>query len=86
MIIKNYFNSQNSNNLYYSFEPTSLLSAQQISHIQWQKNTAKPLNLGLEQRPLWIKFKIKNTRSYNTEQILSLNNPLINDVQVYQLH
>ena len=86
VIIKHDFNSQNINNLYYSFEPTSLLSAQQSSHIQWQKNTAKPLNLGLEQRPVWIKFKIKSTLSYNTEQILSLNNPLLNDVQVYQLH
>jgi len=86
VIIKYDFNSQNINNLHYSFEPTSLLDAQQSGHIQWLKNTGKPLNLGLEQRSVWIKFKIKNTLSYNTEQLLSLNNPLLNDVQVYQLH
>ncbi|MBH0043722.1 sensor domain-containing diguanylate cyclase [Pseudoalteromonas sp. SWXJZ10B] len=86
VIIKHDFNSQDINNLHYSFEPTSLLDAQQSSHIQWQKNTGKPLNLGLEQRSVWMKFKIKNTLSYDTEQLLSLNNPLLNDVQVYQLH
>jgi len=86
VIIQHDFNSQNISNLYYSFEPTSLLNAQQSNGIDWQKNTDEPLNLGLEQRPVWIKFRIKNTLSYNTEQLLSLNNPLLNDVQVYQLH
>ncbi|HDZ33220.1 MAG TPA: diguanylate cyclase [Pseudoalteromonas sp.] len=86
VIIKHDFNSQNINNLYYSFEPTSLLHAQQSSKVDWQKTLGKPLNLGLEQRSVWVKFKIKNTLSYNTEQLLSLNNPLLNDVQVYQLH
>ena len=86
VVIKDDFKSQNINNLYYSFKPTSLLNAQRSSDIKWQKNIGKPLNLGFEQRPVWIKFKIKNTLNYSTNQLLSLDNPLLNDVQVHQLH
>ena len=58
VIIKHDFNSQNINNLYYSFEATSLLHAQQSSKVDWQKTLGKPLNLGLEQRSVWVKFKM----------------------------
>lgn len=86
VIIKHDFESQDIDSLYYSFKPTSISNATQSNYENWQKITNKPLNLGLEQRPVWLVFKIKNTLNHNTEQLLSINNPLLKDVQVYQLH
>ncbi|GAA61003.1 GGDEF domain protein [Pseudoalteromonas sp. BSi20652] len=85
VIIQHGFKYQDINELHYSFEPTSLLSAQQSNQELWHKKLNKPLNLGLEQRPVWLVFKIKNTLNYNTENLLLLNNPLLNDVQVFHL-
>ena len=41
-----------------------------------------PLNLGLESRPVWIQFKIKNQLSQPLMPLLSLDNPLLNDVSL----
>ena len=84
--IKHDFESQNIDSLYYSFEPNSISDATQSNYKNWQKTSNKPLNLGLEQRPVWLTFKVKNILNHNTEQLLSINNPLLSDVQVYQLH
>ncbi|WP_339684193.1 diguanylate cyclase [uncultured Pseudoalteromonas sp.] len=79
------FTSEKINSIYYSFAPTSITTAQQSDLKQWQTLTNKPLNLGVEQRPVWIQFTIKNTLNTRVTPILSIDNPLLNEVQVYHL-
>ncbi|WP_338411347.1 7TMR-DISMED2 domain-containing protein, partial [Pseudoalteromonas nigrifaciens] len=83
--IDDQFTSEKINSIYYSFAPTSITTAQQSDLKQWQTLTNKPLNLGVEQRPVWIQFTIKNTLNTRVTPILSIDNPLLNEVLVYHL-
>ena len=72
--------------LSYSFSPTSPQNAYKNNSDYWQKIAHKPLNLGFEQRPVWLSFTVKNTLSVKTSPLLSLDNPLLNEVQVYHFY
>ncbi|MBB1384604.1 diguanylate cyclase [Pseudoalteromonas sp. SG45-5] len=86
IIINQDFKQQNINSLHYSFAPTSLLNATQSDFKKWQKITNKPLNLGFEKRPVWLYFTLKNTLNYDVAPLLSLDNPLLNEAQVFHLN
>jgi diguanylate cyclase (GGDEF)-like protein len=77
------FNTQKVTSLRYSFLPTSIEQAQQLTDSQWKKITTAPLNLGLVQTPVWIKFNITNTDAMTFNSFLSIENPLIEQVQIY---
>lgn len=79
------FESQKINALFYSFKPVSALDAHISDINSWQKTTGKYLNLGLDTRPVWIKFSINNTLNKEITPLLTLDNPLLNEVHVYQL-
>ncbi|MEM7148292.1 MAG: 7TM-DISM domain-containing protein, partial [Pseudomonadota bacterium] len=81
--INSEFSSKKIESIHYSFTPTSLEDAQQSNLQQWQSLNNKPLNLGLETRPVWIKFQLNNYLNKPTEPILSLDNPLLNNVYLY---
>lgn len=85
-VINDHFKHESINTVRYSFEPTSLLSATQSDFNQWHTIKNKPLNLGLEERPVWLMFSIKNTLKNDVTPLLSLDNPLLNEVQVFHLH
>lgn len=78
--INSEFNSKKIEDIHYSFAPTSLEDARQSNLQEWLLLNNKPLNLGLESRPVWIQFKIKNQLSQLIMPLLSLDNPLLNDV------
>ena len=78
--INSEFNSKKIEDIHYSFAPTSLEDARQSNLQEWLLLNNKPLNLGLESRPVWIQFKIKNQLSQPLMPLLSLDNPLLNDV------
>ena len=78
--INSEFNSKKIEDIHYSFAPTSLEDARQSNLQEWLLLNNKPLNLGLESRPVWIQFKIKNQLSQPIMPLLSLDNPLLNDV------
>ena len=77
--INSEFNSKKIEDIHYSFAPTSLEDARQSNLQEWLLLNNKPLNLGLESRPVWIQFKIKNQLSQPLMPLLSLDNPLLND-------
>jgi diguanylate cyclase (GGDEF)-like protein len=79
------FKTQKITTVYYSFAPTSLASAQQLEVKNWHRLTNRALNLGLEQRPVWIQFTIHNPLNREAEPVLSLDNPLLDEVHIYQL-
>jgi len=85
VITKN-FKSIKVDTLSYSFSPTSPQNAYKKNSGDWQKIAHKPLNLGFEQRPVWLSFTVKNTLSVKTSPLLSLDNPLLNEVQVYHFY
>ncbi|GAA70966.1 hypothetical protein P20439_1033 [Pseudoalteromonas sp. BSi20439] len=78
--INSEFNSKKIESIHYSFTPTSLEDARQSNLQEWLLLNDKPLNLGLESRPVWIQFKIKNQLAQPLMPLLSLDNPLLNDV------
>ena len=80
--INSEFNSKKIEDIHYSFAPTSLEDARQSNLQEWLLLNNKPLNLGLESRPVWIQFKIKNQLSQPLMPLLSLDNPLLNDVSL----
>ena len=81
--INSEFSSKKIESIHYSFTPNSLEDAQQSNLQQWQSLNNKPLNLGLETRPVWIQFQLNNYLNKPTEPILSLDNPLLNNVYLY---
>lgn len=81
--IKTSFNAEKITPIYYSYAPTSLKSARQSKLQDWHKLSNQPLNLGLESRPVWIRFQLKNHLKQSLSTILSLDNPLLNDVHIY---
>ena len=80
--INSEFNSKKIEDIHYSFTPASLEDARQSNLQEWLLLNNKPLNLGLESRPVWIQFKIKNQLSQPLMPLLSLDNPLLNDVSL----
>ncbi|WP_289076716.1 7TM-DISM domain-containing protein, partial [uncultured Pseudoalteromonas sp.] len=77
-VISENFKSIKIDTLSYSFTPTTANNAyHEVS--DWQTVSDKPLNLGFEQRPVWVKFTVKNTLNNNISPILSLDNPLLNE-------
>ncbi|CAD2226315.1 GGDEF domain-containing protein [Pseudoalteromonas sp. 3J6] len=80
--INSEFNSKKIEDIHYSFAPASLEDARQSNLQEWLLLNNKPLNLGLESRPVWIQFKIKNQLSQPLMPLLSLDNPLLNDVSL----
>jgi diguanylate cyclase (GGDEF)-like protein len=80
--INSEFYSKKIEDIHYSFAPTSLEDARQSNLQEWLLLNNKPLNLGLESRPVWIQFKIKNQLSQPLMPLLSLDNPLLNDVSL----
>lgn len=86
IVISQNFKSQNIINLNYSFEPTSILEARNSNLKNWHSLKNSSLNLGLEQRPVWLTFTIKNTLNSEVEPLLSIDNPLLNKVQAFHLH
>jgi diguanylate cyclase (GGDEF)-like protein len=83
--IKQGFESSKVNSIYYSFKPISLNEALRSNINSWHllKNTS--VNLGLDKRPVWIRFSINNTLGNDFIALLSLDNPLLNQVDAYQL-
>ncbi|MEL0647443.1 diguanylate cyclase [Pseudoalteromonas agarivorans] len=85
VVTKN-FKSIKVDTLSYSFSPTSAQDAYINNKSDWQAITNEPLNLGFEQRPVWLVFTIKNTLTVNTSSLLSLDNPLLNEAQIYHFY
>ncbi|MBQ4859753.1 diguanylate cyclase [Pseudoalteromonas sp. MMG007] len=85
VVTKN-FKSVKVDTLSYSFSPTSAQDAYINNKSNWRAITNEPLNLGFEQRPVWLAFTIKNTLTVNTSSLLSLDNPLLNEVQIYHFY
>ena len=83
--IDDHFKSSKVTNLHYSFKPTSLKEATTLDLEHWQLITNKPLNLGLEKKPVWISFNIENTTSVRLTSLLSIDNPLLDEVSVFHL-
>ena len=82
-VITESFESIKVDTLSYSFSPTSPQNAYKNRSNDWQKIAKKPLNLRFEQRPVWLFFTIRNTLEVSTSPLLSFDNPLLNEVQVY---
>ncbi|XQF92764.1 diguanylate cyclase [Pseudoalteromonas espejiana] len=85
-VITQNFKSVKIDTLHYSFSPTSAKNAYQSNINDWQKIADKPLNLGFEQRPVWLLFRVKNTLKNSVTPLLSLDNPLLNEAQVFHFY
>jgi len=81
--INSEFNSKTIEGIHYSFVPTSLEDARQSNLQEWLLLNNKPLNLGLESRPVWIQFQLNNYLNEPIEPILSFDNPLLNNIYLY---
>ncbi|WP_372858107.1 diguanylate cyclase [Pseudoalteromonas sp.] len=81
--INSEFNSKKIESIHYSFTPNSLKDAQQSNLQKWLLLNNKPLNLGLETRPVWIQFHLNNYLNEPIEPILSFDNPLLNNIYLY---
>ncbi|MEL0634288.1 diguanylate cyclase [Pseudoalteromonas carrageenovora] len=85
-VVTKSFKSIKVDTLSYSFSPTSAQDAYINNKSDWRAITNEPLNLGFEQRPVWLVFTIKNTLTVNTSSLLSLDNPLLNEAQIYHFY
>ena len=81
--INSEFNSKKIESIHYSFTPTSLEDARQSNLQEWLLLNDKPLNLGLESRPVWIQFQLNNYLNEPIEPTLSFDNPLLNNIYLY---
>lgn len=77
------FKFQKIDALYYSFIPTSIANARHSNENDWIALKNKPLNLGIEKRPVWIKFTVKNPHNSTLHPTLSIDNPLLNNAHIY---
>lgn len=84
-VISDNFKSIKIDTLSYSFTPTTANNAYHEVN-DWQTVSNKPLNLGFEQRPVWVKFTVKNALNKNVSPILSLDNPLLNEAHVFHFY
>ena len=84
-VISENFKAIKIDTLSYSFTPTTANNAYHEVN-DWQTVSDKPLNLGFEQRPVWVKFTVKNTLNNNISPILSLDNPLLNEEQIFHFY
>ena len=51
----------------------------------WRKNSGDSPNFGLGKTPYWFKFKVSNTGINEIERWLEITNPVLDQVEVYQL-
>ncbi|WP_199524483.1 diguanylate cyclase [Pseudoalteromonas sp. bablab_jr011] len=83
--VSSHFKSQQIINVEYTLEPITQQQAFISKDIDWQKNQADTLNLGLNLTPLWLKVSIKNTSLNDLTLILSIDNPLLDEVSVFHV-
>ena len=85
VVINSDFSSQIVTNLTYSFEPSSIETALQLEPNKWHSVNTKLLNFGLESRPVWVTFEINNTLNSRFSPLILIDNPFLNEVQLFHL-
>lgn len=85
VVINSDFSSHIVTNLTYSFEPSSIETALQLEPNKWHSVNTKLLNFGLESRPVWVTFEINNTLNNRFSPLILIDNPFLNEVQLFHL-
>lgn len=68
----------------YTVKPLSLLQAKQDNNNDdWQQLSNNALNLGFTDAPVWIKVNLVNQKAHTRSLILSIDNPLLDNVAAY---
>ena len=80
-----HFKSLHSLNVEYTLDPVTKQQALTNHNVSWQTNHGKTLNLGMNLSPLWLKLPIENTSLHDLPLILSIDNPLLDEVSVFHL-
>ncbi len=80
------FSSYSVKNITYSFEPSSVEAALKLEPKKWHSVNQKLLNFGLESRPVWISFEINNTLNSRFSPLVLIDNPFLNEVQLFHLN
>ena len=68
----------------YIGEPLTLAQAQTAT--QWQPMSNQILNLGMSETVAWLRVNLTNQEALELPIILSVDNPLLDKVSVYQYH
>ncbi|MCP4588463.1 diguanylate cyclase [Pseudoalteromonas sp.] len=80
-----HFKSLHSLDVEYTLDPITKQQAFTSDAVPWQKNHGNTLNLGMNLSPLWLKMSIQNTSLHDLPLILSIDNPLLDEVDVFHL-
>ncbi|WP_217875302.1 sensor domain-containing diguanylate cyclase [Pseudoalteromonas shioyasakiensis] len=85
LIVSSQFKSQHTLNVEYTLDPITQQQAFSNANVKWQANRGETLNLGMTLKPMWLKLSIKNTSLDDVPLILSIDNPLLDEVSVFHL-
>ena len=69
--------------LEYSQQPLTAEQAKATNKITWQQILEPPLNLGLTNQAIWIRLQVSNTENSPLPLLLSIDNPLLDQVTIY---
>jgi len=69
----------------YTTSVNSLESAQLQKDELWLKSKNGQLNLGMQSKPVWMKFNLTNSTNETKKIFLVLSNPLIDELSLYQI-
>jgi len=80
------FNYQKPISFSYTTSANSIKSAQLQKNHLWQDSQDGKLNLGFQNKPVWIKFNLTNTTNNTKKIFVVLSNPLIDELSLYQIN
>ncbi|NMM40640.1 sensor domain-containing diguanylate cyclase [Pseudoalteromonas arctica] len=67
----------------YSQQPFTAEQAKQAPNKQWHQLSEQPLNLGLTNQAVWLRLQLINAENSELPILLSIDNPLLDQVAVY---
>ena len=76
------FKSQQLLNVEYTLAPSTEQQILNNNQIEWLDSDGTSLNLGMNLTPVWVKLAINNTSLTDIPVILSIDNPLLDEVNV----
>ncbi len=85
IIVSSQFKSQHALNVEYTLDPITLQHVLSDNSVAWQTSQSETLNLGMILKPMWLKLSVKNTSLEDVPLILSIDNPLLDEVSVFHL-
>lgn len=70
---------------YGGIDPQTFSDIQQAASEPWRPAGARTLNFGFESGTLWLRIQLFNSSSRSIERIVSLNHPILDDIEYYRV-